>query len=150
MAPRTRAYMNVDSLVNTGERYLWVRAVKAFVVILCGVVPAIVLGMMIVQSVRRGFDGTADSVKYGLIAGAVLLAPVALYAALIKTKLPIVVAGVGLVVIEGWSVWNAFTSESSTGGLAILWIPLAGIPFVLLGWAADVWIRAMWPVNPPS
>ena len=141
--------MNADSLVDTGERYLWVRAVKAFVVILCGVVPAIVLGMMIVQSVRRGFDGTADSIKYGLIASAILLAPVALYAALIKAKLPVVVVGIGLVALEAWSVWNAVTSESSTGGLAILSIPFFGIPFVLLGWAADVWIRALWPVNPP-
>lgn len=142
--------MNAENLAGTAERYLWVRSVKAAVVIICGVVPAIVLGMLIVQSFRLDFEGTAGSLKYGLIASAFFLAPTGLYGALIRTKIPIVVVGIGLVAIEGWSIWNVVTSTSSTGGLAILTIPLAGIPFVLLGWAVDVWIRAMWPVSPQS
>lgn len=141
--------MNVDRLAGTDERYPWVRAVKASVVILCGVVPAIVLAMMVVQSMTLDLF-VGESVKYALILSAFFLAPAALYAALIRTKFPIVVVGLGLIVIEVWSIWNVVTSTSSTGALAILTIPVAGIPFVLLGWAVDVWIRAMWPVNPPS
>jgi hypothetical protein len=134
--------MNVLNLTETTENDLWARGVKAVVVILCGVIPAIVLGMYLVRSLTEG-PSAGETVKYGAISALLLLAPVALYAALIRTKVPVVLFGAGLVAIETWSIWNAYTLESSTAGLAILWIPFAGVPFVLLGWAADVWIRAM-------
>ena len=141
--------MNVPKPTDTTDGDLWVRGVKASVVILCGVIPAIVLGMYVVRSVVDGV-GTGSSVKYGVISALLLLAPVALYAALIHTKVPIVLFGTGLVAIETWSIWNTYTLESSTAGLAILWIPFAGVPFVLCGWAIDVWIRAMRPLSPPA
>lgn len=141
--------MNVPNLTGTTEHDPWARGVKAAVVILCGVIPAIVLGMYLVRSLADGVDG-APSVWVGVVSALLLLTPTALYATLLRTKVPVILFGVGLVAIETWSIWSTYTLDSSTAGLAILWIPFAGGPFVLLGWAVDVWIRAMRPLSPPA
>ncbi len=49
--------------------------------------------------------------------------------------------GAALAALELWSIWAAVTGESSTSGLAILWIPFAGIPLVLVGWLLQTWSR---------
>jgi hypothetical protein len=141
--------MKVRKLTETTEHDLGARGVKAAVVVLCGVIPAVVLGTYLVRALAEGVDGPV-SVWAGVTFAVFLLAPVALYAAHIRTKVPVVLFGLGLVAIETWSIWNTYTLDSSTAGLAILWIPFAGVPFVLLGWALDVWIRAMRPVSPPA
>lgn len=142
--------MKVANLGEAPDRDLWARAVKAGVVILCGVIPAIVLGMNVVWSLVAGFNPPRETFGFGLFGALLICGPAALYAAMIHTKVPVVFFGLGLVAIEAWSVWNALTSESSTAGLVLIWIPLAGVPFVVLGWAVDVWVRAGQPLSPPS
>ncbi|MDQ4124328.1 MAG: hypothetical protein M3134_01840 [Actinomycetota bacterium] len=142
--------MNVVNLTETADRAAWARAVKAAAVIYCGVLPAIVIGMTIVESISWAPVAAGESVRYGLISGAVFVAPAALYAFLIRTNVVVVAGGAGLAALQTWSIWAATTGTASTAGLAILWIPFLGIPVMLLAWAVDVWIRAMWPVDPQS
>jgi hypothetical protein len=134
--------MNVRNRAEVPERTLWARAVKAVAVIYCGVLPAIVAGMTIVSAVVDRSLPAGDDLSIGLGAVALLLAPVALYAAFIRTDALVVVVGTGLVALQTWSTWAAFTGESSTSGLAILWIPVAGVPFVLVGWFVDAMARS--------
>lgn len=142
--------MNVVNLTETADRAAWARAVKAATLIYCGVVPVIVVGMEVVASLKLGFESAGTIVQFALAGASIFLLPVALYAGLLRTNAVLAVVGGGLVALQTVSIWAMVSSESSTAGLALLWIPFFGVPFVLFGWAVDVWVRAMWPVDPQS
>lgn len=142
--------MDVVNLNETVDRAVWARAAKAATLIYCGVLPAIVVGMEVVAALRLGSDSTGTIFRFALVGASMFLLPVALYAALIRTNAAVAVVGGGLVALQTSSIWVMVTSGSSTAGLALLWIPFLGVPFVLLGWAFDVWVRAMRPLSPPA
>lgn len=134
--------MNVLNPRDAAGRPLWVRAVRVITIVYCGIVPAIAVAMMIVVSaVVDQYLSIAEDVVLGLVSGGLLVAPAALYAAVIRADPLVVVVGGGLVALQTWSAWWAFTDDASTAGLALIWIPFAGIPFVLVAWFLEVLSR---------
>ena len=119
------------------ERDTFTRAVKAFFVLVCGGAIVWMLG----PAVSQGLDESDLPLVTTLVFLAIMAAPPVLYATLIHRKLPVIVVGAALTALELWSIWAAQTGESSTSGLALIWIPFGGIPLVLIGRIVQTWAR---------
>jgi hypothetical protein len=132
--------VTVRDTTATPAPKLWARAVKAAVVVACGVLPAIGVGMMIVSSLLDDDYGLRD-VPQLISYAAFLVGPGALYAALIRRGLPILFAGVPLLALETWCVWVVYTDDSSTAPLVLLWVPFFGFPLVAVTALIQAWSR---------
>ncbi len=85
--------------------------------------------------------GAGESIWTTLSIAGLFALPCFAYAVVIYRRTFVIGVGAALAALELWSIWAAVTGESSTSGLAILWIPFAGIPLVLVGWLLQTWSR---------
>ncbi len=108
-----------------------------FFVVVCGGPVAWLLAPSMVEGPGEPGPSLSDVLFFAGLVGA----PCLLYALVIRRRIPVIVFGSALAALELWSIWAAETGESSTSALALLSIPLAGIPLVLLGWLMQTWSR---------
>lgn len=119
------------------ERDPVTRVAKPFFVLVCG-------GLLVWLLAPAVFEDTGDTgpaFTSAVVFLALTAAPPVLYGVLIHRRFPVVVVGAALTALEIWCIWVAQTGESSTSGLALLWIPFGGIPLVLLGRLWQTWTR---------